>query len=83
MTPMASERDKASEQRLKWWYFRPWSPIFVGAVVGWFVFSPAPVGSSLMETVLKAYAWPLIGVIVGAAAGILFEWFLRAARAEK
>ncbi len=85
---MPSERDKASEKQLKWWYFRPWSPIFVGTIIGGLLTALMASGTGSANTVLdtpyvKASLAMIGGAFGGVVVGVILEQISRAARTKK
>ena len=74
---MPSERDKSNEKRLKWWYFRPWSPLVFCTFAGGFISLLTPSVSSSASEAVWQEAQPLIWTSIGAVVGVLWEWLRR------
>jgi hypothetical protein len=85
---MPSERDKANGDGLKWWYFRPWSPIIVWTVIGavWSGLMTPGVGNSrsvMEDPNVKGVLALIIGAVAGAVVGVLLEQFSQAVGQNK
>jgi len=62
-------------RKLRWWYFRPWSPPVLGAVTGGVLtglFTPG-IASSWQDGVWRDYGYLLCGVVLGAIVGLAID----------
>ena len=73
----------AKPRRLRWWYFRPWSPLLLGAGLGWFVAGlPPSIASSWQESIWDEHGAPLCGLVIGATIGTIVD-FAKTAKGGK